>query len=68
LLAPILLERGSGNVWVRDFQARDSLLFAQYPQRPVYVFFRKGADADAPFEWIAIDRDSALKSWRNSAP
>ena len=64
-LAPLLLERGSGNVYARDLQARDSLLLATYPVRPVYLFRRTGAAADAPYEWLPLRRDSMLSTWRN---
>ena len=41
-LAPLLLERGSGNIYARDLQARDSLMTATYPARPVYLLLSEG--------------------------
>ncbi len=67
-LAPLLLERGSGNVYVRDLQARDSLMTATYPTRPVFLLRRKGADADSAFEWLPLKRDSLIAAWRSGAP
>jgi hypothetical protein len=67
-LAPILLERSSGNVYARDLQARDSLLLAEYPAQPVYLFRRKGAEPDAPYEWLPLRRDSLYATWRSGAP
>lgn len=67
-LAPLLLERGSGNVYVRDLQARDSLMTAEYPARPVYLLFRKDASADSAFEWLPLKRDSLMAAWRSGAP
>jgi hypothetical protein len=67
-LAPLLLERGSGNVYARDLQARDSLLLVVYPTRPVYLFRRTGSEADAPYEWLPLQRDSLFGEWRHSAP
>ncbi|MGH7653272.1 MAG: hypothetical protein ACREN6_01290 [Gemmatimonadaceae bacterium] len=64
-LAPLLLERGSGNVYVRDLQARDSLIAAEYPSRPVYLLRRKYANADSAFEWIPLKRDSLVAAWRS---
>ena len=67
-LAPLQLERGSHNVYARDFQAHDSLLLAEYPSRRVYLLRRKRAEADTPFEWIPLKRDSLLAAWRLGAP
>jgi hypothetical protein len=67
-LAPLLLEHGSGNVYARDLQARDSLLLAEYPTRPVYLFRRKSAEADAPYEWLPLRRDSLYATWRSGTP
>jgi hypothetical protein len=67
-LAPLQLERGSGNVYARDLQARDSLLLAEYPGRPVWLLRRSSAEADAPYQWIPLPRDSLLAAWRGGAP
>jgi hypothetical protein len=67
-LAPLLLERESGNVYARDLHARDSLLLAENPNRPVYLFRRKGTADGAPFEWIPLDRDSLYTAWRSAKP
>jgi hypothetical protein len=66
-LAPLLLERGSGNVYARDLQARDSLILAAYPARPVYLLLRKGANADSSFTWLPLARDSLLAKWRSGS-
>jgi hypothetical protein len=67
-LAPLLLERGSGNVYARDLQERDSLMTAEYPGRPVYLLRRKYAIADSAFEWLPLKRDSLAAAWRSAAP
>ena len=67
-LAPLLLERGSGNVYARDMQSRDSLMTAAYPDRPVYLLRRKYAVADSAFEWLPLKRDSLAAAWRSGAP
>jgi hypothetical protein len=67
-LAPLLLERGSGNVYARDLQARDSLMTAEYAGRPVYLLRRKYAIADSAFEWLPLKRDSLAAAWRSGAP
>jgi hypothetical protein len=63
-LVPLALERTSGNVYVRDFGARDSLMLAAYPDRPVWQLRRHGMDGDPVFVWERIARDSALAAWR----
>ena len=67
-LAPLLLERGSGNVYARDLQASDSLILAEYPARAVYLLRRKNASADSVFEWIPLRRDSVVAEWRSGRP
>ena len=67
-LAPLLLERGSGNIYARDLQARDSLMTATYPARPVFLLYRIGASADSAFKWIPLKRDSLMSVWRSGAP
>ena len=64
-LAPVLLERGSGNVYVRDLQERDSLMTAAYPMRPLFLLRRKAASADSSFEWLPLKRDSLVAAWRS---
>jgi hypothetical protein len=67
-LAPLLLERGSGNVYARDLHAHDSLLTAAFPARRVYLLRRKGAMPDSAFEWVPLKRDSLIGAWRSGAP
>jgi hypothetical protein len=67
-LAPLLLERGSGNVYARDLQARDSLMTMEYPARPLFLLRRKGAAADSAFEWLPLKRDSLVAAWRSGEP
>jgi hypothetical protein len=67
-LAPLLLERGSGNIYARDLQARDSLMTATYPARSVFLLYRIGASADSAFRWIPLKRDSLMSAWRSGVP
>lgn len=67
-LAPLLLERSSGNTYARDLHARDSLLVAEHPSASVYLLRRKGTEADATFEWLPLKRDSLYAAWRSGAP
>jgi hypothetical protein len=67
-LAPLLLERGSGNVYARDLHERDSLMTSAYPSRPVFLLRRKGASADSAFEWLPLRRDSLTAAWRSGQP
>jgi len=66
--APLLLERVNGNVYARDLHARDSLLLAEYPDRPVFLLRRQGTDVESPLEWIPARRDSLWQQWRSGQP
>ncbi len=68
LLPPVLLDRASGNVYARDLASRDTLLMAEYPERPVYLMRRRAAEAGGALEWLRLSRDSVLASWRSGAP
>ena len=65
-LAPLQLVTQGGNVYARDLQARDSLLLALYPSRPLYLLRRAGVRADAPLVFAPLQRDSLLKAWRRA--
>jgi hypothetical protein len=64
----VLLDRGSGNVYARDLGARDTLLMAQYPERPVFLMRRRAAEAGGALEWVRWSRDSVVARWRSGAP
>lgn len=59
LYPPFLLDRASGNVYVRDLHERDSLLIQQYPGRAVYKVRRDGVDGNASLRWTAIKSNPA---------
>jgi hypothetical protein len=67
-LAPLQLERGSGNIYARDLQARDSFLLSAYPSRRVYLLRRTTVEPDAVFQWLPLSRDSLLAVWRSPTP
>ncbi|MBW7932690.1 MAG: hypothetical protein H3C62_03580 [Gemmatimonadaceae bacterium] len=62
--APLRLVTSGGNVYARDLHARDSLLMAEFPGRPVYLLRRAGTRVDAPLVFQPIDRDSVMAAWR----
>ena len=67
-LAPLLLERGSGNVYARDLQARDSLMTAavSHASRSTCCGGR-ARPPDSAFEWLPLKRDSldgGMAEWR----
>ena len=68
LLPPVLLDRASGNVYARDLGARDTLLMAQYPERPLFLMRRRAAEAGGTVEWLRWSRDSVVAQWRAGAP
>jgi hypothetical protein len=66
--APLRLVTSGGNVYARDLHARDSLLLAEYPERPVYLLTRAGTRVDAPLVFRRLGRDSLLAAWRSARP
>lgn len=54
LYPPLVLERETGNVYVRDFQARDTVILQRYPNRAAFVLRRDGVDGLSPLRWIPI--------------
>ena len=62
--APLRLVTTGGNIIARDLQARDSLLLAEYPSRPVYLLTRAGIRVDDPLVFIPLSRDSLYAAWR----
>ena len=64
LYAPLILAGKNGNVFVRDLRARDTLLLAQYPDRPVYLLRRASFRISSPFLLQRLNRDSMLAAAR----
>lgn len=64
LLTPLLLAHGGGNVYARDLGARDSLLLAQYPSRPVYLVRPATSKEGEPPRFYPLSRDSLWRAWR----
>ena len=62
---PLLLAGRSGNLFVRDLHARDSLLLQAYPGKPVYLLVRD-TTAAAPFRLLPLAMDSARSEWRST--
>jgi len=66
--APLRLVTSGGNIYARDLHARDSLLLAEYPSRPVYLLTRAGTRVDAPLIFQPLRRDSLMAGWRTARP
>jgi hypothetical protein len=54
LFPPFLLDRTSGNTYVRDFGARDTVLIQRFTNRPVFRVTRDGVDGTSPLRWERI--------------
>lgn len=54
LYPPFLLDNVSGNMYVRDFGARDSVILGAYPGRPAFVVTRNGVDGTSPLHWRQV--------------
>jgi hypothetical protein len=61
---PLRLITTGGNVYARDLHARDSLLLAEFPDRPVYLLTRVGTRVDDPTVFLPLRRDSLIAAWR----
>ena len=55
LYPPLLLDRTSGNTYVRDFQARDTILARRFADRPHFLLTRNGVDGTASLIWTRLD-------------
>jgi len=55
LYPPLLLDRTSGNTYVRDFQARDTILTRRFADRPHFLLSRDGVDGTASLVWTRLD-------------
>jgi hypothetical protein len=66
LLAPLLLA-GDRNIYARDLHARDTLLLAAYPRRPVVLLRPPSAALGAMPRFERVSRDSLLRAWREEA-
>lgn len=58
LLVPLILARAGDNVYVRDLHARDTLMLAAYPDRPVYLLTPPTPAVDALPLFHPATRDS----------
>jgi hypothetical protein len=64
-LAPMLAIRGPSdrNVYARDLHARDTLLLAAYPNRPIYLLRPTTPAPGAPPAFYPVTRDSLEAAW-----
>jgi hypothetical protein len=65
-LPPILAREDDSNVYARDLHARDTLLLAMYPGRPVYVMRTESSGVGAPLVLEPLNVDSARAAWRGA--
>ncbi|MDQ8153193.1 MAG: hypothetical protein P3B98_00910 [Gemmatimonadota bacterium] len=63
--APLRLVTTGGNIYARDLHARDSLLLAEHPDRPVYLLTRAGTRVDDRLVFLPLRRDSLAAAWRS---
>jgi hypothetical protein len=66
LLAPLFARDPGGNIYARELHARDTLLFALYPSRPVFVLRAASSGVGAPLELHPFRSDSARREWNAS--
>jgi hypothetical protein len=66
-LAPILAQPGDGNVYARDLHARDTLLVARYPGRPIWLLAAESDQRNARPRYFRVDPDSLRQAWAAEA-
>ena len=66
-LAPILAQPNDGNVYARDLHARDTLLVARYPGRPVWLLAAESNRPNARPRFFRVDGDSLRQAWAAEA-
>lgn len=66
-LAPIVAAPPDGNVYARDLHARDTLLVARYPNRPIWLLGAESHEPNALPKFFRVDRDSLVRAWREEA-
>lgn len=66
---PFIVADGDDIVYARDLHARDSVLLARYPSRPVYLVRPPSDGEGVPPRFWRVSRDSLLADWaRNERP
>jgi len=66
LFAPLLVQDPGRNIYARELHVRDTLLFAMYPSRPVFVLRTASSRVGAPLELHPFSADSARQDWRTN--
>jgi 4-amino-4-deoxy-L-arabinose transferase-like glycosyltransferase len=65
--APLLARDAGSNIYARDLHARDTLLLARYPERPVYLLRAASSEMGARLLLEPFKLDSARSEWAGSA-
>ena len=65
--APLLAGDAGSNIYARDLHARDTLLLARYPERPVYLLRGESSEVGARLLLEPLKLDSARAEWAGAA-
>ncbi len=63
LYPPLLLDNASGNVYVRDLHARDTLALLAHPGRPIFLLVPSDTTGGGLPQFVPVRRDSLLADW-----
>lgn len=66
--APLLARDPGSNIYARDLHARDTVLLARYPERPVYLLRAVSSEVGARLLLEPFKLDSARAEWASAAP
>jgi hypothetical protein len=60
---PLLTDAGSGNVYIHDQHAGDTVALALYPDRPLFALAPLDTTLGSPIRFYPVRRDSLLAAW-----
>ena len=63
LYSPLINAERNNNVFARDLHARDTLLFAAYPDRAVFLLKPDDAGVASPLRFHPVSVDSLYRTW-----
>jgi hypothetical protein len=67
LYPPLMLDHGGNNIYVRELHARDTLILAEHPERPIWLL-TKAPSVGSPLRFERISLDSMRREWQLDSP
>jgi hypothetical protein len=67
LYPPLMLDHGGNNIYVRELHARDTLIMAEYPGKPIWLL-TKTPSVGSPLRFEKVSIDSMHREWALDRP